>query len=165
VIDTALLATAYRFRVTFILPSSGAADPAAPTQLGSGGFQECTGLEVEMEVSEYSEGGRNDGVVQRAGRMKVARLVLKRGMVIGDTGRVVPELWTWIAEVTGGVRPIRRYDGLVQLLDAGQQTVAAWAFRRALPAKVVGPQLNARTGEVAIEELTLAHEGLRMVTP
>lgn len=163
--DTGLLATAYRFRVTFTPPGDAVPDADAPTLLGTGGFQECTGLEVEMEVSEYPEGGRNDGVVQRAGRMKVAKLVLRRGMVVGGTGGVVPELWTWIAEVTSGVRPIRRYDGLVQLLGAEHQAVAAWAFRRALPAKVVGPQLNARTGEVAVEELTLAHEGLRMVTP
>ncbi|MGW3668114.1 phage tail protein [Streptomyces sp. NPDC005141] len=160
-----VLATAYRFRVTFTPPGGGLPDPSTPSGLGTGGFQECTGLEVEMDVSEYAEGGRNDGVIQRAGRMKVARLVLKRGMVIGGTGKVVPELWTWIADVTGGVRPIRRYDGLVQLLGPEQQVAAGWAFRRALPAKVVGPQLNARTGEVAIEELTLAHEGLRMVTP
>ncbi|MBQ0826637.1 phage tail protein [Streptomyces tagetis] len=163
--ENRLLATAYRFRVTFTLPGPGAPAPGAPTDLGSGGFQECTGLEVEMEVGEYAEGGRNDGVVQRAGRMKVARLVLRRGMVIGGAGRVVPEMWTWIADVTGGVRPVRRYDGLVQLLGADHEPVATWAFRRALPAKVVGPQLNARTGEVAIEELTLAHEGLRMVAP
>ncbi|MFC5219674.1 MULTISPECIES: phage tail protein [Streptomyces] len=163
--DGGHLATTYRFRVTFSLTGSDDPDPGAPTQLGTGGFQECMGLESEMEVSEYPEGGRNDGVIQRVGRMKVAKLVLKRGMVVDGTGKVVPELWTWIAEVTSGVRPVRRYDGLVQLLDAGQQSVAVWSFRRALPAKVVGPQLNARTGEVAIEELTLAHEGLRMVTP
>jgi len=29
--------------------------------------------------------------------------------------------------------------------------------------KVSGPQLNAKTGEVAIEELHIAHEGLRLV--
>ncbi|MFD0381740.1 phage tail protein [Streptomyces stramineus] len=99
--ETGPLATAYRFRVTFTLPGSGASDPAAPSRLGSGGFQECTGLDIEMEVGEYLEGGRNDGVVQRVGRMKVARLVLKRGMVLGGQGTVLPELWTWIAEVTG----------------------------------------------------------------
>jgi hypothetical protein len=34
-----------------------------------------------------------------------------------------------------------------------------------LPAKIRGPQLNAKTGEIAIEELTIAHEGLRLGAP
>jgi phage tail-like protein len=56
-----------------------------------------------------------------------------------------------------------RYDGVVEVLDAGQATVVAtWTFVRGLPLKVTGPQLNARTGEVAIEELHIAHEGLTL---
>jgi len=41
--------------------------------------------------------------------------------------------------------------------------VAIWHFDRGLPAKVVGPQLNGKTGEIAIEELHIAHEGLRLL--
>ncbi|MDX8031387.1 phage tail protein [Lentzea sp. BCCO 10_0856] len=157
---TPRLANAFRFRVTFIV--SADADPAAPP-LGTGGFAECTGLDVEMEVGEYAEGGRNDAVVQRAGRAKYSRLVLKRGMLHSPAGRVEPELWRWFADTVAGVRPIRRYDVLVEVLDERRETVASWKALRALTAKLVGPQLNARTGEVAMEELQLAHEGLRMV--
>jgi phage tail-like protein len=50
------------------------------------------------------------------------------------------------------------------VLDAAHTSVVArWAFVRGLPAKVTGPQLNARTGEIAIEELHILHEGLRLV--
>ena len=62
----------------------------------------------------------------------------------------------------GGVRPIRRYDGTVEVLGEAEAVVATWTFTRGLPAKLVGPQLNAKTGEVAIEELHIAHEGLRL---
>ena len=76
------------------------------------------------------------------------------------------ELWQWLQDVLDGVRPIRRYDGKVIVLDErGDQPVATWNFTRGLPARLVGPQLNARTGEVAIEELQIAHEGLRMEVP
>lgn len=156
------LANAFRFRVTF-RPAADADPAAAP--LGTGGFAECTGLDVEMEVAEYAEGGRNDAVVQRAGRAKFSRLVLRRGMVQGAPGVVAPEFWAWLADTVAGVRPIRRYDVLVEVLDETTTSIASWSARRALPAKLVGPQLNARTGEVAMEELQLAHEGLRMVIP
>lgn len=159
-----LLARAFRFRVT-LSPSpspAGGAAPAGAAPLGDGGFQECTGLDVEMDVAEYVEGGRNNGVIQRAGRAKVTRLTLRRGMFHPAEGAVDGELWRWFQDVVDGVRPIRRYDGTIQVLGAGEAVVATWTFSRGLPAKLVGPQLNARTGEVAIEEIQIAHEGLRL---
>ena len=48
-------------------------------------------------------------------------------------------------------------------MSVGDEVVARWLFERGLPAKVTGPQLNAKTGEIAIEELHIAHEGLRLV--
>ncbi len=171
--DLSPIATGYRFQVHFSTAAArGATAPTAPAgtdALGTGGFAECAGLEIEMDVTDYQEGGHNDSVVQRAGRAKYVKLVLKRGMLIssgsgGGTAAVVPELWTWLQDTVSGVRPIRRYDGFVQVMDAEATVVATWRFRRALPAKLVGPTLNARTGEVAIEELHLAHEGLVLVT-
>ena len=49
------------------------------------------------------------------------------------------------------------------MLDpTGSRVVARWIFDRGLPIKVAGPTLNAKTGEIAIEELHIAHEGLRL---
>ena len=154
----ALLATTFRFRVLL----HGSAGSGASGALGSGGFQECTGLEVEMETREYPEGGSIDAVVQRAGRAKYTKLVLKRGMFAPAGGQVDSQLWQWLQDVVSGVRPIRRYDGTIEVLGEARATVATWTFTRGLPAKLVGPQLNAKTGEVAIEELHIAHEGLRL---
>lgn len=153
-----LLATTFRFRVSL----TGSAGSRAPGALGSGGFQECTGLEVEMDVSEFPEGGSNNAVVQRAGRAKYTKLVLKRGMFAPPGGQVDSQLWQWLQDVVDGVRPIRRYDGTIHVLGAANAVVATWSFSRGLPAKLVGPQLNAKTGDVAIEELHIAHEGLRL---
>jgi phage tail-like protein len=160
VAEPTLLTTGFNFRVT--LTRTGAQDTLET--VAEAGFQECTGLDIEMEVQEYQEGGRNNGVYQRAGRAKYPRLVLKRGLFHQEGALSDGALWRWIMDVTDGVRPIRRYDGDVKVLDRNRTDVVAhWRFVRGLPAKVVGPQLNARTGEVAIEELHIAHEGLRMV--
>jgi phage tail-like protein len=51
------------------------------------------------------------------------------------------------------------------LAPNGTREVARWTFLRALPSKVSGPSLNAKTGEIAIEELHLVHEGLRLEGP
>jgi phage tail-like protein len=159
------------FRFEIVLRKSAAveagspppADAPAGSPLPDGGFQECSGLEVEMEVLDYQEGGRNDGVIRRAGRAKYVPLVLKRGMFLGQNGQVNRDLWTWIQGVVSGERPIARYDGIVQVKDVGEKVVATWVFDRGLPARIRGPELNAKTGEIAIEELHIAHEGLRLV--
>jgi phage tail-like protein len=80
-----------------------------------------------------------------------------------EGGAVNSELWGWLQGILSGVRPVVRYDGVIQVLsqDMGR-TIATWTFDRGLPAKIAGPQLNAKTGEIAIEELTIAHEGLRL---
>jgi len=132
------------------------------TALADGAFQECTGLDVELDVQELVEGGRNNGVIRRVGRAKYSPIVLKRGM-FHSGGAVNRDLWTWLEDIASGVRPVRRYDGIVEVMSVGDTVVARWLFERGLPAKVTGPQLNAKTGEVAIEELHIAHEGLRLV--
>ena len=48
-------------------------------------------------------------------------------------------------------------------MSVGEKVAATWVFERGLPARIKGPDLNAKTGEVAIEELHIAHEGLRLV--
>ncbi|MCP5119762.1 MAG: phage tail protein, partial [bacterium] len=117
-----------------------------------------------MDVKEYQEGGNNDGTVQQVGRAKYQNVVLKRGMFYGGPGGVNRDLWNWIQGVVSGVRPVERYDGIIEVMSVGDDVVATWVFDRGLPAKLSGPQLNAKTGEVAIEELTIAHEGLRLVS-
>lgn len=132
--------------------------------LGDGGFQECTGLDLEMDVAELVEGGRNDGVIRRVGRAKLQNVTLKRGMFFSENGQVNRDLWDWLQKILSGARPVPRYDGLIEVLDGATDTpLATWQFERGLPAKVAGPQLNAKSGEIAIEELVIAHEGLRLV--
>ncbi|HYH46224.1 MAG TPA: phage tail protein [Thermoanaerobaculia bacterium] len=131
--------------------------------LADGAFQECSGLEVELDVQEYLEGGRNDGVVRQVGRAKYQPLVLKRGMLWSDGGTVDRALWTWLQGIASGERPVRRYDGIVEVLGDGDEVVATWVFDRGLPTRLRGPALDAKSGEIAIEELHIAHEGLRLV--
>ena len=69
--------------------------------------------------------------------------------------------WMWIQGGVSGERPVARYDGQIKVMSSGDNVSATWVFDRGLPMKVRGPELNAKTGEVAIEELHIAHEGLR----
>ena len=114
-------------------------------------FTEVSGLESEAEVIEYREGG--DGRVRKlAGLRKYTNIVLKRGLTQDA------ELWNWHRDVLEG--NVNRRNGSVILLDAYGQEAVRWNFWNAWPCKWQGPHLNARSNDVAIETLELAHEGL-----
>ena len=156
--ETVPLIQSFNFVVRFIPEADG----PGPLHGYTGGFAECSGLELDTEIKDYPEGGRNDGLVRRVGRVKLVPLVLKRGMFItgGKTGRVDTALWDWITAMIGGHR-FPRYGGEIDVLDPSHsRSVATWHFARGLPSKVTGPTLNAKTGEVAIEELHIVHEAL-----
>lgn len=164
-----LILTAFRFEVALSFAPGAGAMPRGDARDVRLGFQEVGGLELEMDAPELVEGGRNDGVVRRAGRIKSPALVLKRGMFFDtEAEAAAQDFWIWIQGIMEGALPVRRCKGHVSLLSTppgktAPQPVCTWVFERGLPMKVKGPELNARTGEVAIEELHIAHEGLRMM--
>ncbi len=86
-------------------------DSPTGTALADGAFQECSGLEVEMDVQEYQEGGRNDAVIRRVGRAKYSPIILKRGMFYGDGGKANRDLWIWIQGIIGGIECQDRRSG------------------------------------------------------
>lgn len=163
------LLRAFRFQVKLRKSPAGESGSQSPndsptgTALADGAFQECSGLEVEMDVQEYLEGGRNDGVIKRVGRAKYSPIILKRGMFYGTGNKANRDLWNWLQDVVSGVRPVARYDGIIEVMSSGMNVSATWVFDRGLPMKISGPELNAKTGEVAMEELHIAHEGLRLI--
>ena len=117
-----------------------------------GGFTEVTGLQAEVEVFEYREGGLNDYVHKLAGPVRYpSNLILKHGLMDSD------QIWDWEQEVLHG--KIKRSNVSIVLLDATGQDKWRWNFKDACLVKWSGPDLRAGTAEVAVETLELAHRG------
>ncbi len=119
-----------------------------------GGFMECSGLQVEMEIQEYAEGGLNDYTHHFRGRAKYSPITLKRGITLND------QLWQWHQDVIQG--RFERKNGTIYLLDETRATVLWWNFRKAFPSKWTGPDLRGGSSDVAIESIELIHEGLSL---
>lgn len=119
------------------------------------GFTEVEGLAAETDVIEYREGADPTNSARLLpGLTRHPRVVLRRGFS-GDAS-----LFEWWKSVRDGA-PDRRAVSIV-LLDEKREPVARWSLRRAWPTKYDGPALNAKTSEVALETLELAHEGLEL---
>jgi len=117
-----------------------------------GGFTEVTGLESQIEVEEYREGGVNDFVRKLPGKTTYANLVLRHGL----TG--LSTLWDWYnPDYRGGDPPPQRYDHAAQRHPGSRS--CGGNFRNALPVRWTGPTFNAASDEVGVEELELVHEG------
>ena len=118
-----------------------------------GGFSEVTGLDIEVEVESYREGGLNTFAHELPGPVRYpARLVLKRGLTEADS------FWRWYRDVARG--QIARKNGSIVLLDRTGQEAWRWNFTDAYPARWTGPQLRAGASEVAVETVELVHRGL-----
>lgn len=138
---------AYNFLVSLDGDDAGAA---------RAGFTRVTGLDLRVELIRYRNG--ND-------RSQTSRLIpglapnpvvaLSRG-IIGDL-----DLYTWVRAVADGQAQPRNVR--IDLLSEDRSAVAqSWLLRRALPTALDGPDLDARSSEVAIETLVLVAEGIEI---
>ena len=120
--------------------------------LTQAGFQEVSGLDATTDPVEYREGGENMTVRKIPGKTTYSDLSLKRGLTDSD------ELWKWREDVIKG--SIERKNGSIILLDHDGTEKVRWNFYNAWPTKWEGPSFNATANDVAIETLTIAHEGI-----
>ena len=120
-----------------------------------GAFSEASGLESTIESIEYREGGENTTVRKLPGKTTFADVVLRRGITDGDN-----TLYDWHRETVEG--RFDRRSGSIIVLDRAGNEVLRYNFVNAWPMKWSAPDFNAAANEVAIEEFTLAHEGLEL---
>ncbi len=134
-------------------PQAGTPGPAVA--IAHGVFSEVTGLDATMEPKVIKEGGRNYGPVQRPGQVTFSTVVLKRGMTLNNDG------WNWWYMMARQMYAYRLQVN-IDVLNYDGTKVATYILDRAMPIKFKLPDLNGAGGSsVAIEELHLAHEGLR----
>lgn len=72
-------------------------------------------------------------------------------------------LWDWCMKVVNGDVEGARSNGSVIMYNQASQEVARWNFTNGWPSGWKGPDVNAEDQAVAIEEVTIAHEGLERV--
>lgn len=140
-------------KMNFLVLIPGVSDDGRSTR---GAFSEVSGLEVEITPIEYRTGAEDITVRKLPGLRKYTNIVLKRG-IIGDT-----TLWNWLREAMQG--QVRRVDLSIILLNESREEAMRWNVRRAWPCKWTGPKLNAKSNDVAIEELEICHEGIELDT-
>ena len=123
---------------------------------GTIAFQEVSGLDTEYDQIEYRSGNNPLFQVNKMpNTKKYSDITLKKGISKGDAS-----VFDYLARVK--MNTVVKETVVIQLLDEEDKPLFTWTLQNAFPKKVSGTSMNAKTSEVAIEELVLAHEGLNM---
>jgi len=122
------------------------------------GFTEVTGLDFETQVIEYREGSNPAyHKSKQPGLTKYTDITLKRGTFLGDFDFF--QQWKKTFLFQEGKEKFRRTVH-ISLLDEEHTAIIAWTLANAWPSKIQSTDLKADGNEVAIETMTLVHEGL-----
>ena len=130
-------------------------------QIEIGRFSEVSGLQIDVDVEEYVEGGENGFVHKLPGRMKWPNLVLKRGITKDDV------FMKWFQDAVGDGMAERsgkskRTSAAITLLGPdGTTRLRKWNIVDAMPVRWTGPSFATDSTGAAVEELEIAHHGFR----
>jgi phage tail-like protein len=121
----------------------------------SASFSECSGLGVKIKREAIFEGGVNDQQRILVGQAEFSDITLKRGITDDFT------FWNWISQLLGQSPNQRRNINILLFNQAGE-TMQCWTLIGAIPISWKAPTLQASGNSVAIEELAIAYEGLKI---
>jgi phage tail-like protein len=142
--------TAFRFQVELSLDTR---TPGIKGLICRGAFAECDGLEMTMEPKTVREGGRNQEQIHLMGPISYGQLTLKRGMTDNR------DFWNWFA-AAGRTGRKSTAQGKVIIADPSGKPSITFLLKDCLPVKLRGPSLNAKDGQIAIEEMQLVYSSL-----
>ena len=121
------------------------------------GFQELSGIGMEVTVSEYRTGNsRENSVMKITGLNKATDVTMKRG-VIGSL-----DLYQWLDQIRNGDQKALRTVTIQLQNEDHTEVVQTWKLLRARIIKHTSGPFNAKGTDVAMEELVLAYERLEM---
>jgi phage tail-like protein len=127
------------------------------TEGPAAGFQEVSGIGMEVTVTEYRNGNsKENSVMKITGLSKSTDVTMKRG-IIGSL-----DLYQWLNQVRNGDQNALRTVTIQLQNEDRTETVQTWKLLRARIIKHTSGPLNAKGTDVAMEEMVLAYERLEM---
>jgi phage tail-like protein len=121
------------------------------------GFQEVSGIGMEVTVAEYRNGNEKENSVRKiTGLNKSTDVTMKRG-VIGSLN-----LYQWLNDIRNGDQAALRTLTIQLQNEDHTAIVQTWKLLRARIIKHTSGPLNAKGTDVAMEELVVAYERLEM---
>lgn len=115
-------------------------------------FSNVSGLQIQHETLEYKDG--TGGHFRMPGQKQPVNLTLRRGVIKGQS-----QLYDWINSIH--FNTVEKKDISISLTnETGSKLFITWNVANAFPTSLSAPSLDATSNEVAVEELSLAADGV-----
>jgi phage tail-like protein len=126
----------------------------------TGWFTSVSGGGSEFDVITHKEVGEGGKPIYRAipGLQKFTPIQLSRGL----TGS--KKLLEWFEQVEAGEIDKARTNGSLIAFDQNHKEVTRWNLTDSWPSKLTFPKLDVKSNEIALEEMTIQHTGMKRVS-
>lgn len=121
---------------------------------------EVSGLSIGFEMTTYKESPTANGkagpvTVYMPGQRSPVKITLKKGVVCQTS---VTDLYRWISEVQAN--QVTKKDVAVDLCNESGTAIIRWTVRNAFPTKLAAPTFDAKSNDVAIEQMELTGDSV-----
>lgn len=120
------------------------------------GFQSVSGINAQIGVEEYREGGENRFKHKLPDPVTYPNLVLKRGILKGS------QMVKWFKDSVESFS-FETFDITVMLLNSDHEQLQAWSFVKAWPVKWNISDFNAKENSIVIESIEFAYQYFRRI--
>ena len=128
----------------------------SPEVLDDTRFQEVSGLEAEMEMESFTEGGQNRFTWQLPKRTRYSDITLKRGMFIKSP------LIAWCRDALENFL-FAPANVTISLLNEQHVPVMSWYVVNAIPKKWSVSGFNAQENSIVVESITLSYRYFNII--
>src|SRR4051794_21457575 len=119
-------------------------------------FQEVAGLEAEMEMESFTEGGQNRFTWQLPKRTRYSDITLKRGLFIKSP------LITWCRDALENFA-FAPANVTISLLNEQHAPIMSWYVISAIPKKWSVSNFNAEENSIVVESITLSYRHFNII--
>ena len=134
-------------------------DKSNESEAASIPFSEASGLSLEIQTEDITEGGGNDYVIRLPKPPKARNLVLKRAL-----SATPPDIVEWarkaVEEFVFEPRTL-----VLSIINYEGKPVKTWNFQKAYPVKLSLSDLSSTKNEIVIETLEIAYKKVTLVKP
>jgi len=120
-------------------------------------FKSCEGLESEMEVLFFPEGGNMGAPKTARGHQRVSRLSFGQGTSGGESGKTI---FDWYLEVCDSSKPLQKKTLSITITDREGRKLTEWRVTNAWPCRWSAPLLSHENVAATVEYVSFAHEGI-----
>lgn len=123
----------------------------------TGYFTAIEGIGSEHTIVRHkivTEAGK-EMEIKSPGRLEWGDITLKRGLTTDMA------FWGWREQVINGDMNTARKNITITMYDRNYQAIVYWHLDNAWPSKISGISISAESNDFVVEEMVIAHEGMR----